>query len=249
MRGRHRADVGQKLRAHPVEALLREIAVDVFDVRDAGLAVVGVGLPPVGVEFSVGAATQFRCRVPDPAWVEADQVEPATDLCVCERDAHACDGVDRGGSRPARVHHQAPRDGHRWPVSGSPPIAPVRLRDWRSRREPQHRAALRRRDGAGVADELVDSQPRPAPDRRSGSPRPSGVADAAGHATPAASTHASSVAPPRPTRHMAVIVARRSRAQRSRNRTVTVRRPWRAQESRFVDQQRVSGGGTFTSMR
>ena len=54
---------------------------------------------------------------------------------------------------------------------------------------------------------------------------PSGVAIAGGHVTPTTSTDASRVATSLPSRHMAVIVARLSWGHRSRNRTVTFRRP------------------------
>src|SRR6478609_9406249 len=78
---------------------------------------------------------------------------------------------------------------------------------------------------------------------------PSGVADADGLVIPATSTQASSVAPPLPTRHMAIRVACPSRQPRSRYRTVTFRRPSRAPALRSLAQQRVFGGGTFTSTR
>ena len=173
-------------------------------------AVVGVRFPAVGVEFGVGAAAQFGCGVPDAAGVEADQVEPATNVGVGERGAHARDGVDRRRPWSARVHHQHPDA-----VTGCG--------------YSDHRQLRLCAFGIGVVDRepplcrtvrsgcrwcrrrTVRSRPRPAVDRRSRSTAPSGVADAVGHATPATSTHASSVAPPLPTRHMAVIVARASR--------------------------------------
>ena len=89
-------------------AALRELPVQGFDVRDACLAVVGVGFPSVGVEFGIGAAAQFGRGVSDTARVEAHQVEPAADVGVGERGAHARDGVDRRRPWATRVHHQHP---------------------------------------------------------------------------------------------------------------------------------------------
>ena len=102
------SDAGQKLLAHPRLAALRELAVQIFDVGDACAAVVGVRFPTVGVEFGVGAAAQFGGGVPDAAGVEADQVEPAANVGVGERGAHAHDGVDRRRPWPAGIHHQHP---------------------------------------------------------------------------------------------------------------------------------------------
>lgn len=44
--------------------------------------------------------------MPDPARIEAHQVEAAADLGIGQRDTHPGDGVDRRGARPARVDHE-----------------------------------------------------------------------------------------------------------------------------------------------
>ena len=75
-------------------------------MRDACRAVVGHRLAAVRVEFGVGAAAQFRCRVSDAARVDADQVEVLRDLGVGQAGAHAGDGVDGRGAGPAGVDHE-----------------------------------------------------------------------------------------------------------------------------------------------
>ena len=76
-------------------AELRELAVELLDVRDAGGAVVGHRFGAERVELGVGAAAQLGCGMPDAARVDADQVEAAHDVRVGQRCAHAGDGVDR----------------------------------------------------------------------------------------------------------------------------------------------------------
>src|SRR6476661_1662588 len=75
-------------------------------MRHARRAVVGHRLAAVRVEFRVGAAAQFRRRVPDAAGVDAHQVEVLRDLGVGEARAHAGDGIDRRGAGPAGVDHE-----------------------------------------------------------------------------------------------------------------------------------------------
>ena len=127
----------------------RELAVERFDVRDACGAVVGHRLTAERVEFGVGAAPQLRRGMADAARIDADQVESAQDVGVGQRRAHAGDGVDGRGARPARVDHE-----HADPVAGG--------RDADHRQlclcafgfgvidGHRHCAALRGRDGSGV---------------------------------------------------------------------------------------------------
>jgi hypothetical protein len=71
-RSRRGAHVGEELAAHSVDAQPRERGVEPLDVLDACRAVVGQRLATERIEFFIGAATQFGCRMPDAARVDAD---------------------------------------------------------------------------------------------------------------------------------------------------------------------------------
>ena len=105
-RDRRGAGVGQEPGAHPVDAFLGQLLVELLDVRHPGRAVVDHRFAPEGVEFGVGAAAQRRGRVADASRVEPHQVEVAGDVGVCQVRRHAGDHVDRRAPGPARVDQQ-----------------------------------------------------------------------------------------------------------------------------------------------
>ena len=201
-----------------------------FDVRDARRAVVDHRFASVGVELGVGAAAQLRAsngrrragRTPTRSKRRRMSVSASA-------GAHAGDGVDGRRAGAAGVDHQRADAlaGGRYPDDGQLCLCALRIRVVD---RDGHGAALRGRDVAGVADELFTAAPyrwlAVGLCRRS-----LGRGVCGGHVTPATSTHASSAAPLLPARRMADMVARTSRLELRRNRTVTLRRPSRAQRS------------------
>ena len=109
-------DVGQESGAHPVDASLGQLPVELLDVRYTGRAVVDHRIAPVSVELGVGAAPQRRGRVADPSGVKAHQVEVAGDVGDPPGCCHPGDHVDGGRPGPPGLTNSDPT---RWPVAGT----------------------------------------------------------------------------------------------------------------------------------